>query len=709
MTNSKSNSAQGAEQAETAMSILMQPEAVKPGDPVTVTGLSRKPESIKLNGKKISFRWNRNKELIFTAPEHVGNGQLSIQLPGSKKVVSANALMVASDETDAGKINRDAAIILPPPSDIFVTSVSPLSGGPGTDITITGGGFDQISSVRIGGVQALLISNDGVSRIVARVQSGTPTGLVTLVTLFGQSISSGKTFTVQTGVTITSLTPGSGRPGDEITITGSGFAAPFTVQFGGVPALNPTLVNSSTLRARVPSQAATGVVSVSTPNGSATSPVLFVVLSGTGPVITDFNPKTAAPDFSPVVITGSGFTGLIGVTFNGAAAAATFINDGRIEARVPLLATNGPITVTTSAGTVQSAVSFTVGSSGDMRPVITSFSPAFGNVGSTVQIFGSNFIGVSQVAIGGAIVQSFQVSGTTLIQAVVPANALTGRIAVTNASGTGISPTDFNVTASGQAPRIDFFSPSSGSPGQDVVINGANFNDIRSVEFGGVPATFFTTVNLSQINAKVPNGALSGPITVRNGQFLAGTSQQSFTVNMVNLPPDIQSVVVTGNTVSIAGIRLGQVSSVLFNGLNLMVTSISETLITAFNSQGNMSGTYTVIAGNGFSDSFFYTPPANAAPDIQSVTVARNMATLTGINLAGVVAVGFLRNIGGGFGSLSQLSIVGTPTNTRVQAVNPLGNVAGRYIVTTAGGQSDSFDYFPVFFTGAGFDQPGVM
>ncbi|RME20059.1 MAG: hypothetical protein D6800_13525, partial [Candidatus Zixiibacteriota bacterium] len=77
-------------------------------------------------------------------------------------------------------------------------------------------------------------------------------------------------------------------------------------------------------------------------------------------------------------------------------------------------------------------------------PVISSFSQASGLRGSNVDIFGNFLDNVSQVTFNGETA-SFTVVSSTQLTAVVPLNATTGKIAVTNPAGTATSTSDFTV------------------------------------------------------------------------------------------------------------------------------------------------------------------------------------------------------------------------------------------------------------------------
>ena len=66
---------------------------------------------------------------------------------------------------------------------------------------------------------------------------------------------------------------------------------------------------------------------------------------------------------------------------------------------------------------------------------------------------------------------------------------------------------------SADGPTITGFSPSSGGPGTLVTINGTNLGGATVVRFAGTSASF-NVVSATQLQASVPAGAVSGPITV---------------------------------------------------------------------------------------------------------------------------------------------------------------------------------------------------
>jgi hypothetical protein len=144
---------------------------------------------------------------------------------------------------------------------------------------------------------------------------------------------------------------------------------------------------------------------------------------------------------------------------------------------------------------------------------------------------GTNFADVytvSSVLFNGAAAIRFNVFSRTQVTATVPADATTGRIAVTTPGGTGTSATNFTVTPS-LPPTLTLFAPTSGVVGSTVTLTGTHFYGASAVTFNGAAAASFALVADTQITAIVPVGATSGPIAVTTPGGVA-TSAARFTV-----------------------------------------------------------------------------------------------------------------------------------------------------------------------------------
>ncbi|MEI6684524.1 MAG: choice-of-anchor Q domain-containing protein, partial [Planctomycetota bacterium] len=77
--------------------------------------------------------------------------------------------------------------------------------------------------------------------------------------------------------TITSFTPTSGQAGTSVVISGSGFVGSVQVNFNGATATNVVVNSATQITARVPTGATTGLISVTTPGGTVTTPTNFTV------------------------------------------------------------------------------------------------------------------------------------------------------------------------------------------------------------------------------------------------------------------------------------------------------------------------------------------------------------------------------------------------------------------------------------------------
>jgi Concanavalin A-like lectin/glucanases superfamily/Domain of unknown function DUF11/IPT/TIG domain/Ig-like domain CHU_C associated/G8 domain len=93
------------------------------------------------------------------------------------------------------------------------------------------------------------------------------------------------------------------------------------------------------------------------------------------------------------------------------------------------------------------------------------------------------------------------------------------------------------------SPSVGGFTPENGIAGTAVSVFGSNFTGADTVAFAGTPATSFTVVNDNEISTTVPNGAVTGAITVSHPSNGTGTSGESFTI----VTPVTHTTVSTGD------------------------------------------------------------------------------------------------------------------------------------------------------------------
>jgi hypothetical protein len=151
---------------------------------------------------------------------------------------------------------------------------------------------------------------------------------------------------------------------------------------------------------------------------------------------------------------------------------------------------------------------------------ISGFSPTSAAVGSIVTVIGSGFKDTLSVTING-ISCSFVFISDSQLNFQVPLGATSGPIEVSTVFETRVSSTSLKIL--GTPPTVSSFSPTSGSTGTIVTINGTNFNGATAVKFRSTSASF-TVLSDSQIQAVVPPGATTGAIVVTT---LAGSNSSA--------------------------------------------------------------------------------------------------------------------------------------------------------------------------------------
>jgi len=163
-----------------------------------------------------------------------------------------------------------------------VTSFTPSSGQPGTQVTISGSGFTGATAVKLGSANAsyAVLSDTQIRAYAPNAAGG---GYAWSVTTPGGTGTSASNFTLLAlgAPTITSFTPSSGPRGSTVTITGTGFVGVSKVQLGlNAFTASFTVLNPGQIRATVPSAAFPGFNArwwVTTPKGSASSAAYFTV------------------------------------------------------------------------------------------------------------------------------------------------------------------------------------------------------------------------------------------------------------------------------------------------------------------------------------------------------------------------------------------------------------------------------------------------
>ena len=322
---------------------------------------------------------------------------------------------------------------------ISITSFSPTNGVTGTIVTITGTNFTGVNAVSFGNVNANSFTYVSPTTITAVVGAGA-SGLVKVTTPTSFATKDGFTFDIQPQ-TITSFSPQTGSTGTVVLIEGTGFVAngvngANSVTFGGTAATSVTVISDTEISAVV-DQGSTGSVRVTSLANTAVSSANFIYTTTvpTGPPsVTSFSPLSGTQG-TEVIINGSNFSNITGVTFGGTAALSYHVYSDNIIHAIVAGGATGDVAVTGDNGTGSyPGFTFLVAPPPVSPPKMTAFSPKSASSGMNVNITGTNLSDVTTVTFGGSLAVSITHMSDTLITAVVGTGA-TGRVRVASAAG----------------------------------------------------------------------------------------------------------------------------------------------------------------------------------------------------------------------------------------------------------------------------------
>jgi uncharacterized membrane protein len=233
-----------------------------------------------------------------------------------------------------------------------ITSISPETGPANTPVTITGTGFNSTvanNTVTFNGVSAA-ITACGPTFINAVAPAGGSTGDVVVKTPGGKA--TGPIFTYLIPPVVTSINPTSGTVNTLVTIRGKNFGATpaaNVVKFNGIAATVQT-ATTTTLTVLAPFGGTTGVVTVTTADGTVAGPVFTYPAP---PAITSISPTSGSAG-TLVTIRGANFDTTPAnsvVKFEGVVATVTSASATSLVVEVPAGGGTVIVTVTTGSGT----------------------------------------------------------------------------------------------------------------------------------------------------------------------------------------------------------------------------------------------------------------------------------------------------------------------------------------------------------------------
>jgi uncharacterized repeat protein (TIGR01451 family) len=297
--------------------------------------------------------------------------------------------------------------------------------------------------------------------------------------------------------------------------------------------------------------------------------------------------------------------------------------------------------------TIASALRSKVDGQTNPPPFIASFSPASGNVNSTIIVTGGNFSSAMVVSFNG-MAAAFTVDSSGQITAVVPTNAVTGLIGVTTPGGSANSPSTFTVNGTVSNPDLSITATHAGSFTQ-----------------GDVGDTYTLTVS------NVGTANTTGTISVSNA-LPAGLTATA--IGGTGWVPNLGTLTCTRADALAAGAAYPSIT------VTVNVSASAPASVT--NSATVSGGGDTKVANNTANDLTFINPSGGAAPVIssqpqpQTVNVGQN-ATFT-VTATGTAPLAYQWQFNGG---AIVGATLGSYTRSNVQLTD-----SGNYSVTVSNG-----------------------
>jgi hypothetical protein len=250
--------------------------------------------------------------------------------------------------------------------------------------------------------------------------------------------------------TVTTFSPATGPVGTQVTITGTNLSGATAVRFNGTAASSFVVNSATSITAVVAAGTTTGLVSVATPGGTATSTTNFVVRVAPTTVADAYTVQQGAT-LAGNVLTNDIGTNLVAILIIRPTHGTLALNPDGSFTYQPTAGYSGPDSFIYYACDPNppllcgNPVTVSITVLGSPAPTITTFNPNTGPVGTQVTITGTNLTGATAVRFNGMAASSFVVNSATSITAVVAAGTTTGLVSVTTPGGTATSATNFVV------------------------------------------------------------------------------------------------------------------------------------------------------------------------------------------------------------------------------------------------------------------------
>ncbi|MGE3610425.1 MAG: IPT/TIG domain-containing protein [Bacteriovoracaceae bacterium] len=601
---------------------------------------------------------------------------------------AAGVVTVAVTNADSQTGSNTAFTYRVAPTVINISpSIGSLSGG--TTITVTGTGFVSGASVSLGGSNCYGVAVSNSTTLTCTTSSHAAGAVTATVTnTDSQSGTLAAAFTYSQAPSVTSVSPSAGAlaGGTAVTITGTGFQAGATVQFGAFACTGVSVDSSTSITCTTPANVA-GVSSVSVTNTDTLSGSSNAYTYQAAPTVTSVYPSAGAlAGGTTISITGTGFVSGATVTIDGSACTSVnFISATRLTCVTPAHAA-GIVSVAVTNSDTQSGSSnaYTYQSA----PTVISISPVSGFEagGDLVTITGTGFVSGASVNIGSSLCTGVTVVNPTTITCTTPLSSPgTVAVSVTNDdTQSGSTASLFTFVA---APTVTSVSPSAGAlaGGTSVTITGTGFVTGATVSFGGSACAGVTVVSATTITCTTAaHAAEAVSVTVTNTNTQSGSASSAYTYQEA---PTVSSIspnagaLAGGTNVTISGSDFLSGATVTFDGSSctnvVVVNATTITCTTPAHAVGavNIVITNTDTQTGSAAGAFTYQPGptvTSVSPTIGAIGGGTNV-TITGTDFITGATVNF------GSSACTGVTVV---SSTSITCTTPLQITSGAVSVT---------------------------
>jgi hypothetical protein len=395
-----------------------------------------------------------------------------------------------------------------------IDSLSPRFGSTagGTSVTVTGSSFTAGMSFVFGGVPCTSVNV--VSSTTATCTTGTHSqGIVSAVATNPDTqvytMSSAFSYTAASAPAISAISPAAGQitGGQTVTLTGNNFLSGATVALGGVSCTSVSVVSVTSITCTTGASSA-GTVDVVVTNGDYQTGTLtngFLYTTTPAPILSSVSPP-GGPLAGGITLNLSGqyFNPSVVVTIGGnSCTPVNFGSSTTISCPLPAHAAGLVDVRVTNPDTQTSLLSSVFSYQG--APTISGISPTAGTPdgGTTITIFGTNFLSGAAVTLGGQSCTSISVVNSGQMTCVTQSHPLgTVDLAINNPDGQSVSSTGAFTYQLG--PKISRVNPSMGQSGTTMVVFGYNFLSGAAVTVGGTPCTASSFVSSVRLTCTIP-------------------------------------------------------------------------------------------------------------------------------------------------------------------------------------------------------------